>query len=206
VFDTVVVQKSNMATVGTGLLLLAAGLILNYVFERHSFYVGDLLYPAFCLLLSLAGVFIAIGGAARASVRRVLPYAYATVFPLTILYFVFYCGMMFLQTGADRLGECPGLDQAATSTNVIPESKSRPGLPAIGCGVERRGMFLSYYNTVGVYGVTETVAQQHVLDSLSEYYRREHTHPIQVRFYEKENWTTRQGRNGVALGFRGLKS
>jgi hypothetical protein len=144
-FDTVEGKANNRVTVGIGMLLLAAGLILNYIFERHSFYVGDLLYPVFCLLLSLSGAFIAIGGAARASIRRVLPYAFATVFPLTILYFVFYYGMLFVQTGADRLGECPGLDQAAASTKVIPESKSSPGLPAVGCGVERRGMFLEYY-------------------------------------------------------------
>jgi hypothetical protein len=111
--------------------------------------------------------------------------------------------MQFIQTGADRLGECPGLYQAASSANVIPDSKVRPGQPAVGCGVERRGIFLSYYNDVSVYGVTDPTAQQSVLDRIGEHYRQAHTHPVQVVFFERENWSVRQGSNGATFGSRG---
>jgi hypothetical protein len=70
---------------------------------------------------------------------------HALLFPLIILYTLFAFGMQFIQTGADRLGECPGLEQAAASSNVIAESKWRPGRPALGCEVERRDVFLTYY-------------------------------------------------------------
>src|SRR5208283_1534415 len=83
---------------------------------------------------------------------------------------------------------------------VIPESEWRPGRPALGCEVERRGMFLSHYNSVGVHGVTGAAAQQRIVDNLTEYYRRAHTHPVRVMFYEKESWTVRQGRNGATFG------
>lgn len=108
--------------------------------------------------------------------------------------------MQFIQPGADRLGECPGLDEAAASSNAIPKSKSRPDHPALGCAVERRGIFLSYYNDMSVHGVT--AAQRIVLDKVAEYYRHLHTHPVQVRFYEEENWSMRPS-NGATLDSRG---
>lgn len=107
--------------------------------------------------------------------------------------------MQFLQTGADRLGERPGLEQAAASSNVIPESKSRPGRPALGCAVERPGAFLTYYNSVGVNGVTDTSAQQRIIDKLAEYCRRTPTRGVQVMFYEEEHWTTRQGKTTISV-------
>ncbi len=158
---------------------------------------ADLFYPPLCVLLSLTGVVLTVGGAmgSRAN-RRLLLYAFAYVFPLTILYTLFAFGMQFIQTGADRLGECPGLEQAAASSNVIPESKWRPGRPALGCVVERRGVFLAYYNSVGVNGVTDTSAQQRIIDKLAEYCRRTPTHAVQMMFYEEEHWTVREGKNG----------
>jgi hypothetical protein len=196
-------------------LLFTAGLLLNYLLERHSVLKvreaspyavswADLFYPPLCVLLSLTGVVLMVGGAmGRAVDRRLRLYTYAYVFPLTILYTLFAFGMQFIQTGADRLGECPGLDQAASSSHVIPMSKARPGYAAVGCGVERRGIFLVFYNDMSVYGVTDTAAQEQVLESIAEHYRQAHTHPVRVRFYEEENWSVRQGKNGVTFGSRG---
>jgi len=132
-----------------------------------------------------------------------LLYAVAMAIPATVLYTLFAFAMQFVATGADRLSECAGLDQAASITNVIPESKVRPGFPAVGCAVERRGIFLSYYNDILVYGVTDPAAQQSVLDGIDQHYRQAHTHPVQVMFFERENWTVRQGRNGATFGSRG---
>jgi hypothetical protein len=113
---------------------------------------------------------------------------------------LFSLGMQFMATGSDRLGECPGLDQAASSSNVIPESKQRTGHPAVGCAVERRGIFLSYYNDVFVYGVTDPAAQRRVLEEVAEHFRQAHTHPVQVMFYDKESWSVRQLQNGDTFG------
>jgi hypothetical protein len=191
-----------------GLLLLASGPALNYLFERHNIFKlwensrypiswADVFYPPLCVFLSLTGFVFVIGGGggtSGTSNRRLLRRAF--VIPLAILYTLFSFAMQFMQTGADRLGECPGLDQAAASSNVIPESKVTPGRPAVGCGVERRGIFLSYYNNIGVFGVTDAAAQQRVLDGIAEQLRQSHTHPVQVMFYDKENWSVRQLENG----------
>jgi hypothetical protein len=92
------------------------------------------------------------------------------------------------------------LKQAAVSSNVIPESKWRPHHPAIGCGLERRGIFLSYYNEISVDGVTDAAAQQLVLDRIRDHYRQTHIHPVQVMFYENENWSVRKGKHGGTFG------
>jgi hypothetical protein len=198
----------------TGVLLLASGLVLNYLFERHNIFkvwensqypisLADCFYPPLCVLLSLTGAVLIILAILRITIQRSLLYAFAIAFPLTILYTLFIFAMQFVASGADRLGECPGLDQAAASSNVIPESKRSPGSPAVGCSVERRGMFLSYYNDIWVYGVTDPAAQQRVLDGIAGQIRQAHTHPVQVTFRERENWTTRQGKNGVTFGSGG---
>jgi len=202
---------NHRETVITGGLLLASGLTLNYLFERHNILKiwgnstdpmswADLFYPPLCVFLSLIGVVLIALVILRTTIRQVLLYAFAIAFPLTILYTLFAFAMQFIQTGADRLGECPGLYQAAASSNVIAESQWRPGRPALGCELQRRGMFLSYYDSVGVHGVTDKAAQQQILDRLAEHYRQAHTHPLQVVFYEKENWSVRQGINGITFG------
>lgn len=197
------VESKPRATLGVGVLLLATALTLNFLFERHTLFESwrDLFFPAVCFLMFVTGVAVLIGGLVRCRIKQILYFTSPIVVSLTFLYIGFYVLVQFIQTGADRLGECPGLYQAAASTNIIPESEWRPGLPALGCEVERRGMFLTYYNTVGVHGVTEAAAQQRIVDNLTEYYRRSHTHPVRVMFYEKENWTVRQGKNGVTSGF-----
>jgi hypothetical protein len=204
--------RSDRNPILIGLLLLASGLVLNYLLERHNIFKvwensvypiswSDIFYPPVCVFLCLTGLALALGGVMRrATIQQLRPYVLAVAIPLTILHTLFSFGMQFIATGADRLGGCPGLDQAASSSNVIPESKQRPGHPAVGCAVERRGMFLSYYNDVIVLGVTDRAAQDHVVAAVTENSREAHTHPVQVVFYERENWTTRQLKNGATFG------
>jgi hypothetical protein len=203
-------NQSDRNTVIIGILLLVSGLTLNYLFERHNVLAvwensdypvawADLFYPPLCVFLSLTGIVLVVGGGIRrTTIRRLLRYAFAIVMPITVLYTLFSFAVQSIQTGSDRLGECPGLDQAASSSKVIPEAEWRPGHPAVACGVERRGIFLSYYNHVWVYGVTDAAMQQRVLDGIAEHFRRAHTHPVQVMFYEKENWSVREARNGAS--------
>jgi hypothetical protein len=206
------IKRSNKNTIAIGVLLLASGPTLNYLFERYNILavrenspypvaLSDGLYPVLCVFLSLIGIVLIVGGAlGRTTTRRLLRYAYMIAVPLTIPYALFSFGMQFMQTGFDRLGECPGFVQAASSSNVIPESKREPGQRAAGCGTERRGIYLSYYNDIVVYGVTDEAAQQHVLDAVAEHFRQAHTHPVQVRFYEEENWSVRHVKKGVTVG------
>lgn len=96
-----------------------------------------------------------------------------------------------------RIAVCPN---RCRSLGRVPRT---PDHAAVGCGVERRGILLSFYNDMSVYGVTDLAAQQRVLERVAEHYRQAHTHPVQVMFYEEENWSVRQGKNGVTFGSRG---
>jgi hypothetical protein len=64
-------------------------------------------------------------------------------------------------------------------------------------------MFLSDYNAIWVYGVTDAAAQQLVLDRVAEHFRQAQTHPVQVVFYDKENVSVRQLQNGATLSTGG---
>jgi hypothetical protein len=64
-------------------------------------------------------------------------------------------------------------------------------------------MFLAYYNRLAAYGVTDPAAQELVIKSLSDYYKKAHPSPLHVDFYVEENWDSHSGKNGVRLGKRG---
>jgi hypothetical protein len=117
-------SHANMRSVTVWALLLVSGLAINYLLERYNVFKvwensrypiswADLLYPPLCVFLCLTGIVLGVGGAIyRLPIRRLLRHA-AIVIPLSVLYTLFAFAMQFIQTGADRLGECPGLDQAA---------------------------------------------------------------------------------------------
>ena len=138
----------------------------------------------------------------RTRPRRFFPMSILSV-PLTVVFGLFYLGMLLLQTGADRTGQCQGLTQAAAETGVIPQSSAFPPGPAVGCGSGRYGMFFSFYNDVTVWGVDDYVKQDQVLQSLSDYQKQNHTLPMRVSFFDKENWTEHPGKNGAVFGQRG---
>jgi hypothetical protein len=187
-----------------GALLIVAGLSVNYVLEHHIFlkpgmlspggYLGswpDVYLPSLAFLLTVSGAILLGFGLKRHISRgtskwRFLP-AFLVAILLTIPYCAFYLGMQFISTGADRLGECAGLVQAANGSHDVPDSQSFPGEPAVGCALERYGMFLSYYNDLAVFGVTDSSAQTRVLQDLSDYREKFHTRPMHVAFYEKQN-------------------
>jgi hypothetical protein len=196
-------SHSNRDSVMVGALLLLGGLVINYMFERHNAFAVwvnsaypvswmDLLYPPLCVFLCLMGIVFAVGGMISRSMtsRRLAQYGFAIAIPLTILYTIFAFAIQFMQTGADRLGECAGLEQAAISSRVIPDLRGRSRHPAVGCGIDRRGIFLSLFNNMRVYDVTDAASQQRVLDEIAAHSRNAHTHPVQVMFYENENGAT----------------
>jgi hypothetical protein len=203
-----------------GVSLIAGGLLVNYVLEHRTFlkpgmlspraYLGawpDIFLPSLAFFLAVSGVILFAIGVKRSVLPgtgqwRFWP-AFLIAIPLAILYGVFYFGMQFIATGADRFGECPGLDEAANASHEIPESLLVPGEPAVGCAVERYGMFLSYYNDLAVFGVTDRAAQERVLRNLSDYQKEFHTSPIHVGFYEKQNLMPLQvDKQGKGWGWR----
>jgi hypothetical protein len=93
--------------------------------------------------MTVTGMVLSIVGITGLPLRRALRAATLISVPMTILFVPFYVGVQFVQTGADRFGECTSLRQTAAASGVVPSSLSVPGQPAVFCSVEKRGMFLS---------------------------------------------------------------
>lgn len=197
-----------------GVLLLAGGIALNYFLGRASTFTVwenprypvtglDLVYPSLCVFLLLTGAIFVVGGLLRRGIFALRSYVFSIAIPLTLIYVLFAFAMQFIQTGADRLGECAGLDEAALTYSLIPESPWAPGHPAVGCALERRGIFLSYYNSVSIYGVSDPSSQERILAGITEHFRDAHTHPVRVMFYGEANSEVRRQKNGATFGSRG---
>lgn len=121
---------------------------------------------------------------------------------LTVPYAAFYVGVQFIASGADRLGECPGLVRSIAASGVVTDkSPYPPGGLAIGCGNNRYGMLLSWYNDLSIYGVTDPASEERVLQALRDYRKKTYTRPLHIAFYQKENWSPlRVDANGKPWG------
>jgi len=141
---------SGKRTIWIGLALLTGGPVLSYFLDRYNYFkiiensaypvsLADMIYPPACAFAVASGVVLVLAGLlGRTRLRDSRVFVYAIAGPLTILYTLFVFGMWFVDSGADRLGECPGLVEAATASNLIPPSRINPRLPAVGCGVDLR--------------------------------------------------------------------
>jgi hypothetical protein len=104
----------------------------------------------------------------------------------------------------DALNECQTIVADLEASISFPQSVSSPGNPALFCDKGVKGMFLTKFDRVNIYGVLDTNEQQVVIDRLKNAKRRLKTKPIQLEFFEKENWKTwsdpKTGRSGGDRG------
>jgi hypothetical protein len=197
--------RRPVSTVAAGVALILIALVLDFVLQRHGFLSLDdskgrqtailLIFPLSLFFVFSTGVIVAVFAGNR-SFRWILIVGIGCSIPLTVLYAFFVFGEQALDSGADHFGDCGGLEQTAISSNVIPDP--RPHFPPnVGCGTQKRGMFLTPYNELTLWGVKDRAAQQRVLDRLDEYRRRAHTHRVQVVFIEERNMLVQPRGNGV---------
>jgi hypothetical protein len=85
-------------------------------------------------------------------------------------------------------GNCAVLIDAVSSTGIVPVSIVEPPRRAAVCSTAQHGVLLRQFNQIDVWGVSGQQQLQTVLDSLQRTRSSEHTAPIHVRFWEKENW------------------
>jgi len=100
-------------------------------------------------------------------------------------------------------GHCDDLRQPAIQTGLIPQSVSQPNLPSVFCLVAEYGIFRSHYQVLEIYGVPRQ-GQATVLEAVRNTRLRLQTEPVQVLFYDRENWRTWSNpKNGASGGSRG---
>jgi hypothetical protein len=97
------------------------------------------------------------------------------------------------------LGHCQDFVDAAVQTNVVPQSVSAPGQPAVFCEIAEYGILRSRYQVVGIYSVPRD-QQREVLTALTTAHQHVNGAPVQVLFYERENWQTWTSKDGRFTG------
>jgi hypothetical protein len=127
----------------------------------------------------------------------------AAVCIVVAAYCLIYAPSRLFDFDQDPSDQLEALTQAAKSVAVIPQSVSVPSRVGVFGVSGRYGMFFTRFDVVSVYGVTQKESQDRILQQFGEYHRIHCTRPLHVEFYERENWTTWEGTNGVSGGQRG---
>ncbi len=95
--------------------------------------------------------------------------------------------LLFGISESDGYGRCQDLVAAVVQTNVVPQSVSRPGQPAVFCSNAEYGILRSRYQVLQIYSVPMD-AQNVVLAAVSSTRHRLNGEGVQVVFYQRENW------------------
>lgn len=194
-------NRLNFRSTGTqsviATLLVFGGLALNYIAEGQVFdNWPDLFLPTGAFFLFVAGLIIFVNTWLRARGHITSSPKFAVILAislfLSVLHFSYGAMLQFIQSGADRDGQCEGLTRAVTTSNDIPESPINAAWPALGCAYELHGMLLSPYYLIRIYGVASDNAQQRILKNLSAYHENVRTHALRIEFYEKDYWVYRK--------------
>jgi hypothetical protein len=122
---------------------------------------------------------------------------------LSMLLFITGCVTTLLAQNyytTDELVECNALVQAITQAHRLPSSQVFAG-PAIGCGHEHYGLLATRYAAITIWWISEAERQEAILSTLREERRaRKESHPMLVRFYDRENWMLYRDVNGQIYG------
>lgn len=157
------------------------------------------------VICALGGV-VAILYGATAIVRACAPNSSLTLLRVVrrVLFgaFIGWYLFSFLASAVQKsvdLGHCHDLIDAAIQTNVIPQSVSSPGQAAAFCSMADYGILRSSYQVIETYSVPRD-QQGKVLAAVTATYHRVNGAPVQVVFYDRENWQVQRARDGKVIG------
>jgi hypothetical protein len=181
-----VFHKPRIASAVRGIVLVLAGLCVGTLLPPMRY---SLWWDAVC---SLGGVFGILSGfviIVRACAPKV-PLGLLRIVSIVLLVsYIGWCLFLFLALGLEwpDLGHCQDFINAANQTKVIPQSISSPGQPAVFCQEAEYGIFRSRYQVLQIYSVPRD-AQNVVLAAVRSALQRLKSQPVQVVFYQRENW------------------
>jgi hypothetical protein len=94
-------------------------------------------------------------------------------------------------TSGDDLHECASIAKDVAANHQIPPSASSPGRPGIFCDKGVHLPFLTSYDVVILYGITNRTEQDAIVLTVEEYRHESHINSeILLRFIDKESWKT----------------
>jgi hypothetical protein len=160
--------------------------------------VGTLLPPmryslwwdAVCSLGGVVGIVYGFVVIVRACTPNVSLRLLRIICTVLIVGYIGWYLFLFLALGLEwsgDLGHCQDFIDAANQTNVVPQSVSSPGQPAVFCLKAEYGILRSRYQVLQIYSVP-IGAQNAVLAAVSSARHRLNSGGVQVVFYQRENW------------------
>jgi hypothetical protein len=161
-----------------GGLFLATGVVLAWAGDHYA--LGE-------LGTIVAVWLIGFGAMEFVVAHRKFEWWWATLFAflLTLTFF------LVVLAGIDEprsLGNCAVLSETVASTGIVPVSIVDPPRRAFTCTTAQHGVLFRQFNRLDIWGVVSQHQQQAVLYSLQRTRSSEHTAPIHVTFWQKENW------------------
>jgi hypothetical protein len=164
------------------LFFLVTGVVLAWAGDHYAFAGG--------LAAIVAVWLIAFGAMELVLARRKHGWWWATLlaFGLTLAFVAVAVVREITEPAQGYAGNCAVLIDTVASTGVVPVSIVEPPRRAVSCSTAQHGVLLRQFNQIDVWGVVSRHQQQTVLDSLRRTRSSEHTAPIHVSFWEKENW------------------
>lgn len=165
-----------------GALFLVAGVALAWTGDHYAIGGG--------LAAIVAVWLIAFGAMTLAVARRKHGWWWATLLAsgLTLAFVAVVVAREVAEPAQGYAGNCAVLMETVASTGVVPVSIVEPPRAAVACSTVQHGVLLRQFNHIDVWGVVSQHQQKTVLDSLQRTRSSEHTAPIYVSFWEKENW------------------
>jgi hypothetical protein len=182
-----VFPNPRIASAVRGIVLVLAGLCVGTLLPSMRY---SLWWDAVCSLGGVVGILYGFVLIVRACAPNVSLRLLRIVSTVLLVSYLGWSLFLFLGLGLEwsgDFGHCQDLVAAAVQTNVVPQSVSAPGEPAVFCQKAEYGILRSRYQVLEIYSVPMD-AQNIVLAALARARHRLNSEGVQVVFYQRENW------------------
>jgi hypothetical protein len=179
--------KPRIASAVRGVVLVFAGLCVGTLLPPMRY---SLWRDAVCSLGGVVGIlygFVIIVRACAPNVSLRLLRIVRTVLVVSCFGWYLFSSLGLGLEWSGDYGHCQDLVAAVVQTNVVPQSVSSPGQPAVFCQKAEYGILRSRYQVLQIYSVPMD-AQNIVLAAVSSARHRLNSERVQVVFYQRENW------------------
>jgi len=169
-----------MSSIGrrVGAVCVATGVMLAWAGDHYA--LGE-------LSAIIAVWLIAFGAMELVVAHRKFEWLWATLFAFVLTLAFVLVGLAGIDVPVQE-ANCAVLSETVASSGVVPVSIVDPPRLAFTCSTVQHGVVFRRFNRIDIWGVLSQHQQKAVFDSLQRIHSSEHTAPIHVTFWQKENW------------------
>lgn len=164
-------------------------------------------WDAVCSLGGAVAILYGLTTIARSCAPKVSPTLLRVARNVLLVSYVGWYLFSFLVLAFQKsgdLGHCQDFVDALAQTNVVPESVSSPGRPAVFCLMAEYGILRSRYQVIETYSVPPFQYDK-LATAVTIAHQRVNGAAVQLVFYDRENWQVQTAADGKTVigGSRG---